>query len=102
MIKRLLLLPALLLCGCDNDYPPLRADIPYRQPPGEKRTQPVGQRIPQGAQATGDVETRSGKGIAGGERPTSGDHVGAGSNAGGNPHGAPTAGGDRPDPEGER
>jgi hypothetical protein len=102
MKRSILFLPIILtLLSCDQDEPiPLREDSVYRHPskPGER--QEVPQAVPQGAQATGDAETRTGDGVAGGETPTAGDHVGAGSQASGNPSGAPTAGGSgRPDKE---
>jgi hypothetical protein len=91
---RLLLPLCLVAVSCDRDEPvPLREGHAYLQPSGPGRQPALEQRVPQGAQATGDAETRSGEGVAGGESPTSGDHVGAGGHGGGNPSGAPTAGG---------
>lgn len=90
----LLILMSVCLSACDREEPaPLRADHPYRQPANPGRPPDKDQKVPQGAQATGDIQTRTGDGVVGGEKPTSGDHVGAGSNAGGSPSGAPTAGG---------
>ena len=90
-----MILPILLgLVSCDrNEELPLRADAEYRRPSSSGKEPPLDQAVPQGAPATGDSQTRTGDGVAGGQKPTSGDHVGAGGNAAGNPSGAPTPGG---------
>jgi hypothetical protein len=83
-----------LLVSCDRDEGPweLRADNEYANPANPGRQEPKEQAVPQGAQATGDAQTRSASAPAG-EGPTSGDHVGAGGHAAGSPGGAPTSGG---------
>ena len=83
------------LISCDRDEGPweLRPDSEYAKPANPGRQQPQEQAVPQGAQATGDAETRSAAAAPPDQAPASGDHVGAGGHASGSPSGAPPSGG---------